>query len=1250
MAVKISPVLRNFGRLGFGIVFLIFACTLVGNENNSQKFSFNKSYDTLAQFDSVVITLRDTSGRTIDILYKGKADTVREIENLPAPHWDGSGIVIVSVVGFQSGEMVYRVDKKLNGKNDQVLDTIRVILPGTLLKSDQLNWNLTEGDSVSLPKISVTPLELSDKSITFSVSDPALLQIGPGFLRALQKGAVDLTATLNSNPAKSLIIHVLIVGNPLTPESLVLSPETLTVAANGAVGAFSVKVLPTSADPGVTWYLVDSSLATFDGAGTIQGLKAGKTKVIAVSKREPSLADTSFLIVAPQAAVASVRFLKDSLDLFVGGAAESLLVEVLPALANPKVDISISDAAIAGISGGRVRGLAEGKALVIAKSQENPTFADSLRVTVLPTQKIDSVRLAPDTLRLYTGGAPGTTSAKVFPLSANQSLLWRAGNPGIAKVDGAGKTSPVAPGQTRITALSRVDSTRQDSALVLVKRDVPLLNVGRDTVLSLGASLAVRPAVSQEYGGVIQFRWDLNGDGTFEGASDSLRQVSSTFNEAKEIKAAFYVKDSEGNDTTVFKKIRVVAGPAVLILSPLDSTYTRLFSIDVAWSVNGKEQDSLKKQVLKIGTNTVSRSAKDEAGNLYSTSVTVFVDTVPPSKPVVRGSLITNSQMPAWTWASGGGGGSGEFRYWLDVDDSSKGKGIIDTAYIPPTELPEGLHTFFVAERDKAGNWSQAGRFSTRIDLTPPSVPNVTLAQATPTNNPKPGWKWTSGGGGGGGKGLFRYKLEDELWSTGLMGSVLTFKPSTNISDGSHILYVQEQDSAGNWSKSGSASLVVDVTPPNPPKIDSLPYSPLNTLKPHLSWKSGGGIKIYRSKMDASDLTSVPENSDSVFTQPENLAEGVHTLYVQERDEAGNWSEKASRKLVLIVRRILGTGAVSDFGPSSQSALDIDRRGNVFVAYNEKIGETDDGSSIIRPGVKRLNGIIWEMIGNVTGFGSGIFSDYGISIDGNGIPYVGIRDSLNRATVIRYSGTQWQVVGSSGFTPENSGEYSLGVSPANIPYVFFSDKGVNRKGTVLKFNGTSWEAVGPRGFSLANIIFTRIVFGSSGTPFLAYVDAEGCKILRFAASSASWEPVGNLNVHSEGGYPVNLFMSSRDSLFVSMTTMESGGKGHVFKFNGSTWESVGDAAFESGVATMFKLASTSEGDKYIAFVDKTNGDRLTFKGLKDNKWVPMGPAAFPSFAGGMSRLILDSLGVVHVAAEDYSNGGKTVLQNAAFEP
>ena len=97
-------------------------------------------------------------------------------------------------------------------------------------------------------------------------------------------------------------------------------------------------------------------------------------------------------------------------------------------------------------------------------------------------------------------------------------------------------------------------------------------------------------------------------------------------------------------------------------------------------------------------------------------------------------------------------------------------------------------------------------------DFTPPnsaygSVPTpnapVVLGDSSPTVNQKPTWTWISGGNGG--NGTFRYKLDDSDLSSGATTTTdLSYIPSENLSEASHILYVQERDAAGNWSTNGS--------------------------------------------------------------------------------------------------------------------------------------------------------------------------------------------------------------------------------------------------------------------------------------------------------------------------------------------------------------------------------------------------------------------------------------------------------------
>ena len=106
-----------------------------------------------------------------------------------------------------------------------------------------------------------------------------------------------------------------------------------------------------------------------------------------------------------------------------------------------------------------------------------------------------------------------------------------------------------------------------------------------------------------------------------------------------------------------------------------------------------------------------------------------------------------------------------------------------------------------------------AGTISVEIDLTPPDIPSV--SGTTPTNDTTPTWTLTSTGGG---NGTFRYKLYDSDFTSGATETTdKSYAPVTSLSEGSHTLYLQERDEAGNWSDTGSWAILIDITPPSAP-------------------------------------------------------------------------------------------------------------------------------------------------------------------------------------------------------------------------------------------------------------------------------------------------------------------------------------------------------------------------------------------------------------------------------------------------
>ncbi|MBI5664011.1 MAG: hypothetical protein HZC49_02805 [Nitrospirae bacterium] len=300
------------------------------------------------------------------------------------------------------------------------------------------------------------------------------------------------------------------------------------------------------------------------------------------------------------------------------------------------------------------------------------------------------------------------------------------------------------------------------------------------------------------------------------------------------------------------------------------------------------------------GLKYVYARFEDSSGNWSdSYSDTITLDTTPPTgAPAVTGTTPTNNTRPAWSWTSTGGGGNGTFRYKLD--DSNLTTGATETtatSYAPVIDLSEATHTLYVQERDMAGNWSVSGSFAITIDSTLPNSPIVT--GTTPTNSRRPSWNWSSTGG----NINFRYKLDDSNLITGATATTATsYTPVSDLSGGAHTLYVQEKDTAGNWSNSGSHTILIDITAPSGTITINSGAASTNDPSVTMGLTCNDGTGSGCSQMQFSD------NNGTSWTTPEAFSEtkfwtlsgdGDKTIYVKFKDAVGNWSNAFSDTIIL---------------------------------------------------------------------------------------------------------------------------------------------------------------------------------------------------------------------------------------------------------------------------------------------------------------------------------------------------------------
>ena len=118
-----------------------------------------------------------------------------------------------------------------------------------------------------------------------------------------------------------------------------------------------------------------------------------------------------------------------------------------------------------------------------------------------------------------------------------------------------------------------------------------------------------------------------------------------------------------------------------------------------------------------------------------------------------------------------------------------------------------------------------------------------------------------------------------------------------NVNGTVNLTLATGKDLAGNivnpMPTSGGA-FNIDNIPPSAPNVSG--SSSTNDDTPKWTWSSGGGGNgTFRYKLNSSDLSSgATETLSLEYIQATSLPEGEHTLYVQERDDAGNWSSSGS--------------------------------------------------------------------------------------------------------------------------------------------------------------------------------------------------------------------------------------------------------------------------------------------------------------------------------------------------------------------
>jgi YD repeat-containing protein len=348
--------------------------------------------------------------------------------------------------------------------------------------------------------------------------------------------------------------------------------------------------------------------------------------------------------------------------------------------------------------------------------------------------------------------------------------------------------------------------------------------------------------------------------------------------------------DAAGNSTTVSRTVhRSSVPPAITVTSPLNGTITNQSAVTVSGTVTSTNTVLLTVNGASVtigtggsfstsitlveGTNTITISATDGAGNTSSVVRTVYKDSIPPSISLTQptqGFVTAQSSVTVQGLVSD----STAVTVTANGIPVSVGTG---GAFSSAVSLTEGRNTITVVATDAAGNSSTVTRTVIK-DSTPPALTVSSPADGSVTNQPSTTVSGTV-------LDSTTVALTINGVSTAI-GSNGTFSSSLALIEGTNAITLVATDAAGN-----KTTVVRNV------RLDTAPPQLVVTAPQNNSITNQKPIIVSGTVSDVTTVSlTINGNAVSVvngtFSTSYTLTEGLNTFIIIATDAAGNSSSQ----------------------------------------------------------------------------------------------------------------------------------------------------------------------------------------------------------------------------------------------------------------------------------------------------------------------------------------------------------------------